>query len=162
MRAGPSANVVVMIERPAGAVNAAAAPLMNRAAISSGPLLDERAEQRRDREDGERDQQHAPPPEQVGGAPAEQQQAAVAEHVAAHDPLQGRGGHAEVRVDAGEGDADHRDVESVEEQDAAEHEERDPRPPVEAGRGIRGWGGDIHDSASYAIANIYVKIDSGA
>ena len=32
---GPSANVVVMIERPAGAVNAALTPLMKRVAISS-------------------------------------------------------------------------------------------------------------------------------
>ena len=141
-----------MIERPAGAVNAAAAPLMKRAAISSGAAVDERAEQRREREHRERHQQHAPPAEQVRGAPAEQQQAAVAEHVSADDPLQGRGGEVEVGIDAGEGNADHRDVQSVQEEDAAQDEERDPRPPVETGRGNRGWGGDVHDSASYAIA----------
>ena len=37
LRAGPSANVVVMIERPPGAVNAAAAPLTKRVAISRVP-----------------------------------------------------------------------------------------------------------------------------
>jgi hypothetical protein len=38
-RAGPSANVVVMIESTAGAVNAAAAPLMNLVAIRVVPSL---------------------------------------------------------------------------------------------------------------------------
>ncbi len=38
-RAGPSGNVVVMIDNAAGAVNAALAPLMKRAAISSEPSL---------------------------------------------------------------------------------------------------------------------------
>src|SRR5919201_2377744 len=37
LRAGPSANVVVMIDRPAGAVNAALTPLMKRVAMSSAP-----------------------------------------------------------------------------------------------------------------------------
>ena len=37
LRAGPSANVVVMIDRLAGAVNAAAAPLRKRVATSSVP-----------------------------------------------------------------------------------------------------------------------------
>jgi hypothetical protein len=39
LRCGPSANVVVMIDRLAGAVNAAATPLMNRATISGPALL---------------------------------------------------------------------------------------------------------------------------
>ena len=117
-----------MIERPAGAVKPAAAPLMKRAAIRSGPLSTSAPSSDATREHGERDDQHALAPEQVGGAAAEQQQAAVAEHVAADDPLQGRGGEVEVGVDAGEGNADHGDVESVEEQDAAQNEERDPRP----------------------------------
>ena len=141
MRSGPSGNVVVMIERPAGAVNPAAMPLMKRAAISSGPLLTSAPDERREREHDERDDQHALAAEQVGRAPAEQQETAVAQHVAADDPLQGRGGEIEVGFDAGERNADHRDVQSVEEEDAAENEERDPQPPVE-GRGVRGRGGD--------------------
>ena len=143
LRAGPSAKVVVMIESPAGAVNAAAAPLTKRAAISSGPLSTSAPSSDAAREHRQRAEQHAPAPEQVGRAPAEQQQAAVAEHVTAHHPLQGRGGEAEVGVDAGERDADHRDVQSVEEEDAAEDEERDPGAPVEGG-GVSGWGGDAH------------------
>jgi hypothetical protein len=39
LRAGPSANELVTIERPAGAVNAAAAPLMKRVAIRVVPSL---------------------------------------------------------------------------------------------------------------------------
>ena len=37
LRSGPSGNVVVMIDRPAGAVKAALRPLMKRLAMSSGP-----------------------------------------------------------------------------------------------------------------------------
>ena len=37
LRSGPSAKVVVMMDRPAGAVKAALRPLMKRLAISSGP-----------------------------------------------------------------------------------------------------------------------------
>ena len=74
----------------------------------------------------ERDQQHAAAAEQVGGAAAEQQEAAVAEHVAGDDPLQLRGRQAEVGLDRGERHADHRDVEPVEEQHAAEHGQQAP------------------------------------
>ena len=100
------------------------------------------AEDRGDREHGERGEQHAAAPEQVGEASAEQQQAAVAEHVAGDDPLQGGGGEVEVLADRGQRDADHGDVEPVEEEDAAEHHERAPeaRVPVEGSVGGRGSG----------------------
>ena len=39
LRAGPSANVVVMIDRPAGAVKAALTPLMKRVTVRSVPSL---------------------------------------------------------------------------------------------------------------------------
>ena len=165
LRAGPSANVVVMIERLAGAVNAAAAPLRKRVAIEQGAVVDHPAEDRREREDRQRADQHAPAPEQVGEAPAEQQQAAVAEHVAGHDPLQRGGGEVEVGADRGERDADHRDVEPVEEEDTAEHHERAPeaRVPVQVRVGGRGRGGEnrhgrmrLHACASFAGAS-FVK-----
>jgi len=41
----------------------------------------------------------------------------------------------QVALDARKGDANHRHVESVEEQHAAEHEERRPAAPVEPVRG---------------------------
>ena len=97
MRAGPSANVVVMMDRPAGAVNAARGALDeaggDRAACRRRP--GRRAARRRRRPPARRSGS-APAAEQVGGAAAEQQQAAVAEHVAADDPLQLGGGQAEV------------------------------------------------------------------
>ena len=104
---------------------------MNRVAIRSVAVVDEAAEAGGDEEDGERDQEHPPAAEQVGGAAAEQQEAAVAEHVRAHHPLQRAGGHVEVGADRREGDADHRDVEGVEEEGAAEHEQHAPRAPAQ-------------------------------
>ena len=126
MRAGPSAKLVVMIERPAGAVNAALTPLMKRVAMSREPSFDEAAEGGGDDEDAERDEEHAPAAEQVGRAAAQEQEAAVAEHVGAHDPLQRAGRQVEVVADRGKGDADHRDVHGVEEECAAEHEQHAP------------------------------------
>ena len=151
LRSGPSGNVVVMIESPAGAVKPAAAPLMKRAAISSGPLSTSAPSSDAPANTTSATIRTRLRPEQVGRPPAEQEQPAVAEHVAADDPLEGRGGEVEVGVDAGEGHADHRDVQAVQEEDAAQDEERDPRPPVE-GRRVRGWGGDMHDTAVYANA----------
>ena len=39
LRAGPSAKLVVMIDRPAGAVKPAAIPLMKRVTVSNPPSL---------------------------------------------------------------------------------------------------------------------------
>ena len=91
-----------------------------------GPVGREPAEHGRDDEDAERDQEDAPPSEQVGRAAAEQQEAAVAEHVRADDPLQRARRHVEVGADRRERDAHHRDVERVEEERAAEHEQGAP------------------------------------
>ncbi len=90
-----------------------------------GAVVDEPAEGRGDREDAQRDEQGPAPAEEIGGPPAEQQQSAVTEHVAGHDPLQLRGREVQVGVDRGKGDADHRDVEPVEEQHAAQDDEQE-------------------------------------
>ena len=105
-------------------MNAALTPLMKRVAIRSEPAVAKPAERGRDDEDAERDQEDAPPAEQVGGAAAEQQEAAVAEHVGAHDPLQRARRQVQVGADRRQRDADHRHVERVEEEGAAEHEQR--------------------------------------
>ena len=96
------------------------------------PVVDEPAEAGGDHEDAKRDQEHAPAAEQVGGAAAEQQEAAVAEHVRAHDPLQRARREAEVARIDGQRDADHRDVERVQEEGAAEHEQGAPGAPAES------------------------------
>ena len=94
---------------------------------------DQASGERGDGEDGERDQEDLAPAEQVGGAAAEEQQSAVPEDVAADEPLERRGREVELRADRGQRDADHRDVQSVEEQhDAERHEER-PGPPGPGG-----------------------------
>ena len=64
----------------------------------------------------------AAPAEQVGRAAAEQQHAAQPEHVGGDDPLQLGGGEAEVGLDRRERDADHRDVEPVEEEHTAQQD----------------------------------------
>ena len=63
--------------------------------------------------------------EQVGCATAEQQEATVAEHVARDDPLQLGGREVQVGLDGGQRDADHRDVEPIEEEHAAQDDEQD-------------------------------------
>ena len=95
LRIGPSGNVVVSSDMPAGAVNAAAMPLTNRARDEQPGDVGQAAEQGQHGERGERGEEHPAPAEQVGRAAAEQQQAAVAEHVPADDPLQRRRGQAE-------------------------------------------------------------------
>ncbi len=128
LRIGPSGNVVVSSDMPAGAVNAAAMPFRNRAADEQAGHAGEAAEQGQDGERGERGEEDPPPAEQVGGAAAEQQQAAVAEDVSADDPLQRRRGQAKRRPDGRQRDADHGNVEGVEAQRAAEHEQHAPQP----------------------------------
>ena len=103
---------------------------------------DQPAEQRGHREQGESGQEDAPPSQQVSGAAAEKQQAAVAEYVAADHPLQRRRGQPEVGADVGQGHADHRYVERVEEQGHAEHDQDGPQPrapPLGAGPLGRRW-----------------------
>ena len=87
-------------------------------------VVHEPAEGRGDGEEAQGDEQRPAPAEQVGGPPAQQEQAAVSEHVAGHDPLQLRGREVQVGVDGGERDADHRDVEPVEEEHAAQDDEQ--------------------------------------
>ena len=88
-------------------------------------VVDEPAEGRGDGEDAQRDEQRPPPAEQVGGPTAQEEQAAVPEHVAGDDPLQLRGREVQIGVDRRQRDADHRDVESVQEEHAAEHDEQE-------------------------------------
>ena len=95
------------------------------------PVRREPAEQRGEQEHGDRDHEHALAPEQVGGPAAEKQEPAVAEDVAADDPLQARGGEVELVVDARKRHPDHRDVEAVEEEGAAEDEQCRPAAPAE-------------------------------
>jgi hypothetical protein len=81
---------------------------------------------RGDDEHAQRDEEHPPAAQQVRRAATKQQEAAIAEDVRAHHPLQRARGHAEVGLDRGKGNADHRHVERVEEQGAAEHQQRAP------------------------------------
>ena len=123
----------------------------------------EASERRRDDEHAEGDQEHPPPPEQVGGSAPQQQEPAVAEDVGAHHPLQRRRGHVEVGADRRQRDADHRDVEGVEEEGAAQHEQRTPgaaAQPLGAveRRGLLGGDGHLTPSA-FAIVRSPPYID---
>jgi hypothetical protein len=93
-------------------------------------VVDEPAEQRGQREHGDGDEEHAAAAEQVGGAPAEQQQPAVTQDVPADDPLQRVGGQAEIGLDGGERDPDHRHVERVEADDDRDGEQDTPETCV--------------------------------
>ena len=89
--------------------------------------VDDATDQRRQREHRQRDEEDVASTEQVRGATAEQEQAAVAEDVGTDQPLQGRGGQVEFGADGGKCDADHGDVEAVEEQHDAERNESAPQ-----------------------------------
>jgi hypothetical protein len=126
-RAEPSAKLVVMMERPAGAVKAALTPLEESRRDQERPVIRETTQHGCDEEEAERDQEHAAASEQVRPSAAEQQEPAVAQDVRAHDPLQRAGGHAEVLADRRQGNTDHRDVERVEEKRTAQDEQSTPR-----------------------------------
>ena len=119
-------------------------------------VVDETADRGGDEEHAQPDQQHPPAAEQVGGAAAEQQQAAVAEHVAGHDPLELRRGQAELGADRRQRHADHRHVEPVEEEDAAEHDQERP------GAGVPAWcdgaWGGSHSGKAICICNYCLRI----
>ena len=128
MRAGPSAKFVVMIERPVGAVNAAARPLTKRVRISSGPVLTRPPASEASAKTASAIRKTLRRPSRSAVRPPSEQQAAVAEDVAADQPLQGGRGEVELGADRGQCDADHRDVEAVEEQDDAEGDQQRPGP----------------------------------
>src|SRR4029078_414835 len=119
-----------MIDRPAGAVNAALMPLTMRVSTSSVPSLtspptaDATTNTLSPASSTLRRPRRAEPgrptlaaPERWGGAPPGQTPPAVPEHVARDDPLQLRGRQAEIGPDRRERDADHRGVEAVGEED---------------------------------------------
>ena len=105
------------------------------------PVVRESSEQRCNDEHAKRNQEDTPPAQEVCGPAAQQQEAAVAEDVGADDPLQRARREAEVAADRRQGDADHRHVERVEEEGAAEHEQRAPgalaEPPGTVVEGVR-------------------------
>jgi hypothetical protein len=88
-----------------------------------------------DEEHGKGDEEQPAPSEEVGGAAAEEQESAVPEDVAADDPLQRARRHVQVVANRRQGHADHRDVEGVEEQRAAQHDQRAPGPPADRRHG---------------------------
>jgi hypothetical protein len=96
------------------------------------------AERGGDNEYTERDQEDAPPPEEVRRPPSEKEKAAVAEHVRAHHPLQRARRQVEVAADRRQSDSDHRDVERIQEEGAAQHEQRAPGPPAQPAAVVEG------------------------
>ena len=88
-------KLVVRIDSPAGAINAAPTPCASRAPTSMPALVAQPAGQRGDREQGRCRPRAGGGAEQVGGAAAEQQEAAVGEEVGAEHPLQALLGEAQ-------------------------------------------------------------------
>lgn len=105
LRTGPSVKLVVMIEKPAGALNAALTPVTNRAAMRSGPSVAKPPSAVATANTTSEPISIHAAPEQVGGAPAEQQETAEAEDVTADHPLQRGGGQTELGADRRQRDA---------------------------------------------------------
>lgn len=118
-------------------------PLEEAGADQQSAVVHQAAEQGGAGEHGECDQEDPPASEQVGRASAEQQQAAVAEHVAADHPLQGGGGEVQVRADGGQGDADHGDVEGIEEHRGAQDDQGAPEARAPPGVRLAADGGGM-------------------
>ena len=139
MRAGPSANPVVIRDRADGATSAAPAPCTTREAHQQHRVVRQAAGQRRGREDRQPDHEHAPAAERVRGAAAEDQQAAERDRVSGHDPLHRRGREAELALDRRERHVD--DAEVQDDHERRGEDQRQGEPPVP--RGCRGWPGHL-------------------
>ncbi len=96
------------------------------------PFLREAADTREHDEHGQAREEHPAPAEHVGAAPAEQHEPAVAQHVGADHPLRGAGREAELRADRGHRDVQHGDVDALEEDRAAHHQQQGPRAAAES------------------------------
>ena len=120
----PSANVVVRIDSEAGAMTAPPRPCAARAAISSACAVGEPAGERREREQGQPADEHAPAAEHVGGAAAEQQEAGERDRVGVDDPLQVLLGEAQRVADRRERDVHHGHVEDHHELRQATQQQR--------------------------------------
>ena len=111
-------------------------------------------------EDGrgdERDQapdEHALAAEDVGAAAAEEQEPAVAEHERRDDPLQLALGQVQRGADRGQRDLDERQVEGVEEDDPAEHDEQQLLVPRPRGRVVEVLRCDLQAVPPKWIASI--------
>src|SRR3954466_5393380 len=88
LRGAPSAKVVVMIERPAGTVKAAEAPLTKRSAIRAVSLVMNALANDAAPKTAPAGRQTGRAADEVRRAAAEKEQAAVAEDVGTDDPLQ--------------------------------------------------------------------------
>jgi hypothetical protein len=84
----------------------------------------EPAEPGEDHEHHEPGEEHPPPAHEVRRPATQQHEAAVAEHVGGHHPLQRTCGHAEISADRRQGHTHHRDVDALEEDRAAQHEQK--------------------------------------
>jgi hypothetical protein len=116
-------KVVVMIDRPAGAMKAAATPVAARATMSiQGSLASAPSPVKRE-EDRECDEEDPAPPEEICRAAAEEHESSVTEDVRADDPLQLAGLHGQVGADRRQGHVEHADVDALQEDRAAHHEE---------------------------------------
>ena len=99
-------------------------PLTKRAAISSVPSVATAPRTDAAISATRPQTQHALAAEHVGAAAAEEQEPAVAEHERRDDPLQLALGQVQRRADRRQRDLDEREVERVEEDDAAENDEQ--------------------------------------
>src|SRR4051794_19448959 len=126
LRSRPWANVTVRIESAAGGEQRAAQALGRTRGDEDAWPRREPGHERGAREERHAGHEHPAAAEQVTGAAAEQQEAAEQQRVGADDPLQPRGGEAEVRLDVGKRDVHDRHVEDDHELGQGEDREGGP------------------------------------
>ena len=128
LRSRPSANIVVRIDRAAGASSAPPSPWVARKAISEPSDQAKPASRELTvKSDDAGDEQRATA-EQVGHPAAEQQEAAEHERVGGDHPLEARLGEVQVGLDRRQRDVHDRDVQDDHELRGDEDGESDPAP----------------------------------
>jgi hypothetical protein len=98
----------------------------------------EPAEPGQDREHAERGEKDTAPPVEITDAPAQQHEAGIADHIGADDGAKRRGPKAEIGADLRQRDIQHRDVEALQEDGAAQNKKNALLPQAHADR--RGGG----------------------
>ena len=155
----------MMIDSVDGMINAPAAPITARHAISCHIAVDSDASAGADEEQHQPELQRALAPEAVAERAGREQQAGEHERVARDDPLQLRLGRVELARERRDRDVEARVADEDDQQAEAQHRERPPAPVVQRSRprlGGRWWLGGHPDGETSEAWTVGSKWNAGS
>jgi hypothetical protein len=126
LRSRPSAKLVVMMEKPVGAVKVARQALHEPCGDEDRGIIHEPTQEGSGREDRQGDEEDPAAAQEVREPAAQKQQAAVAEDVRGDNPLQGVRAKVQFMPDGRQGHAHHGHIQSVQGQDGADNHQQEP------------------------------------